>query len=48
MMGWKVYEEGAMNADRFVEFVRSIITKYYLEGHLFLFDNAGEHTRARR
>ena len=21
MMGWKVYEEGAMNADRFVEFI---------------------------
>jgi hypothetical protein len=28
MMGWKVYEEGAMNADRFVEFVRSIITNF--------------------
>jgi transposase len=43
MMGWKLYEEGAMNADRFVEFVRSIITEHHLENHLFLFDNAGAH-----
>ena len=43
MMGWKVYEEGAINADRFVEFVRSIITEHHLENHLFLFDNAGAH-----
>ena len=32
-----------MNADRFVEFVRSIITEHHLENLLFLFDNAGAH-----
>ena len=43
MMGWKLYEQGAMNADRFVEFVRSIIKEHHLENYLFLFDNAGAH-----
>jgi len=43
MLGWKVYEEGAMNADRFVEFVRTIIIEHQLENYLFLFDNAGAH-----
>jgi len=43
MMGWKLFEEGAMNANRFVEFVRSIITEHHLKNYLFLFDNAGAH-----
>jgi transposase len=43
IVGWKLYDEGAMNAERFVEFVKSIIERYNLRGYLFLFDNAGAH-----
>jgi len=43
IMGWRLYEQGAMNADRFVEFVGSIIKEHHLENYLFLFDNAGAH-----
>lgn len=42
-VGWQAYERGAMNADRFVEFVRSIINRHRLSGYLFLVDNAGAH-----
>jgi transposase len=42
-VGWKLYNEGAMNAERFVEFVRGIIERHNLRGYLFLFDNAGAH-----
>eukprot|EP00835_Amoeboradix_gromovi_P002058 NODE_108_length_19701_cov_0.369452.p5 type:complete len:333 gc:universal NODE_108_length_19701_cov_0.369452:4143-5141(+) len=43
IVGWKLYDEGAMNAERFVEFVKSIIERHNLRGYLFLFDNAGAH-----
>eukprot|EP00835_Amoeboradix_gromovi_P006947 NODE_954_length_2799_cov_0.717037.p2 type:complete len:187 gc:universal NODE_954_length_2799_cov_0.717037:254-814(+) len=43
IIGWHLYEEGAMNADRFVIFVKNIIQKHKLKNYLFLFDNAGAH-----
>ncbi len=42
-LGWATYEEGAMNQERFVDFIRTLITKKKLKGYLFLFDNAGAH-----
>ena len=42
-VGWKAYEEGAMNSERFVQFVRTIIERYHMRDHLFLVDNAGAH-----
>ena len=42
-VGWQAFEQGAMNAERFVEFVRSVIERHRMRGFLFLFDNAGAH-----
>jgi hypothetical protein len=43
ILGWRVYEEGATNVERFVVFVGRLIQDNNLKGYLFIFDNAGAH-----
>jgi transposase InsO family protein len=42
-LGWKLYDEGGSNTERFGEFLKSLITTHKLKGYLFLMDNAGAH-----
>lgn len=42
VVGWKLYEEGAVNSDRLTEFIAESITSHY-EGNLVIMDNAGFH-----
>ena len=42
VVGWKLYEEGAVNSDRLTEFIAESITPNY-ESNLVIMDNAGFH-----
>ena len=41
-IGWKLYEKGGMNKERFVEFMEEKIFNKY-NNHLIVLDNAGSH-----
>ncbi len=43
ILDWKLYDTGAMNQARFLEFVSGLINRHRLRGYLFVFDNAGAH-----
>ena len=42
VVGWKRYEEGAVNSDRLTEFIRENITSKF-EDNVVIMDNAGFH-----
>ena len=42
VVGWKLYEEGAINSERLKDFIAEHITANY-EGNLVIMDNAGFH-----
>lgn len=42
IVGWKLYDEGAVNSERLTEFVRKNITRKF-EGNIVIMDNAGFH-----
>lgn len=42
VVGWKLYEEGAVNSDRLTEFIRDNITEKF-EDNIVIMDNAGFH-----
>lgn len=42
VVGWKLYEEGAVNSERLKDFIAEHITANY-EGNLVIMDNAGFH-----
>jgi hypothetical protein len=41
-IGWTVFEKGAMNKERLVEFMKECIFRKYKD-HLIVMDNAGGH-----
>ena len=41
-VGWTIFEKGAMNKERFVEFMNEYIFSKYKD-HLIIMDNAGGH-----
>jgi transposase len=42
VVGWKLYEEGAVNSERLTAFIAEHITPHY-EGNIVIMDNAGFH-----
>ncbi len=42
VVGWKLYEEGAVNSERLTEFIKDNITNKY-ENQVIIMDNAGFH-----
>ena len=43
LLGWEMYDEGAMTAERMVTFLTRLIRENRLRGYLFVMDNAGAH-----
>lgn len=43
ILGWKLYDEGGSNTERFGVFLTDLINTHNLRGYLFLMDNAGAH-----
>lgn len=41
-IGWTMFEKGAMNKERLVEFMKECIFRKYKD-HLIVMDNAGGH-----
>ena len=43
ILGWEMYNEGAMTTERMAAFLNRLIEEHRLRGYLFIMDNAGAH-----